>query len=51
VLAANYLFGNKPNQALELLRSGLSANVRALSAGQLLLERAEAAVKASPFHK
>lgn len=51
VLAANYLFGNKPNQALELLRSGLSANVRALSAGQLLLERAEAVVKASPFHK
>lgn len=45
VLAANYLFGNKPNQALELLRSGLSANVRALAAGQLLLERAEAALR------
>ena len=51
VLAANYLFGNKPNQALELLRSGWSADVRALPAGKLLLERAESVVKVQPFGK
>jgi tetratricopeptide (TPR) repeat protein len=41
VLAANYLFGNRPAQAADLLQSAFSKTVRETNAGVLLLRRAE----------
>lgn len=41
VLAANYLFSNRPAQALDLLESAFSLGVRESPAGKLLLERAK----------
>lgn len=51
VLAANYLFGNKPHQALDLLDSAFSEEVRKTSAGTLLRERARALASENPFSK
>ncbi len=51
VLAANYLFGNKPHQALDLLESSFSAEVRKTSAGSLLYERARKLASENPFSK
>jgi hypothetical protein len=42
VLAANYLFADRPAQAADLLESAFSAPVRESSAGQILLARAQA---------
>ncbi len=41
VLAANYLFGNRPAQAADLLLSAFSKSVRETNTGILLLRRAE----------
>ncbi len=41
VLAANYLFGNRPAQAADLLLSAFSKSVRETNTGALLLRRAE----------
>jgi tetratricopeptide (TPR) repeat protein len=40
VLAANYLFGGRPQAAVELLENPFSAEVRASPAGAKVLERA-----------
>ena len=51
VLAANYLFGNKPHQALDLLQSSFSLEVRKTPTGTLLLERAQHLAAENPFSK
>lgn len=51
VLAANYLFGNKPHQALDLLQSSFSLEVRKSPAGTALFERAQRLVADNPFSK
>jgi tetratricopeptide (TPR) repeat protein len=43
VLAANYLFANRPSQAADLLESAFSLAVRETLAGQSLLKRARVA--------
>jgi hypothetical protein len=42
VLAANYLFANRPAQASDLLESAFSLTVRDSAAGQVILKRAQA---------
>jgi len=51
VLGANYLFGNKPRQALELLQSSFSLEVRKSRAGTLLFDRAQRLAQENPFSK
>jgi len=51
VLGANYLFGNKPRQALELLQSSFSLEVRKSPAGTLLFDRAQHLAQENPFSK
>jgi tetratricopeptide (TPR) repeat protein len=51
VLGANYLFGNKPHQALDLLQSSFSLEVRKSRAGTLLFERAQHLAAENPFSK
>ncbi|MBK7645240.1 MAG: hypothetical protein IPJ19_19710 [Planctomycetes bacterium] len=51
VLAANYLFGNKPHQALDLLQSSFSLEVRQSSTGTLLFDRARQLATDNPFSK
>jgi tetratricopeptide (TPR) repeat protein len=51
VLAANYLFGNKPHQAYDLLQSSFSLDVRKTPAGTLLFERAQRLASENPFSK
>jgi tetratricopeptide (TPR) repeat protein len=41
LLAANYLFGGKPAQAMDLLQSPFSVAIRESGAGRLLLDRAQ----------
>ena len=41
VLAANYLFANRPAQASDLLESAFSLAVRESTAGQVLSKRAQ----------
>jgi tetratricopeptide (TPR) repeat protein len=48
VLAANYLFANRPAQAADLLESAFSLAVRESAAGQVILKRAESLRHASP---
>lgn len=51
VLAANYLFGNKPHQAVDLFESSFSAELRKTQAGKLLFDRAQALALLNPFSK
>jgi hypothetical protein len=51
VLAANYLFGNKPHQALDLLQSSFSLDVRKTRAGTMLFDRAQQLAAENPFSK
>jgi hypothetical protein len=51
VLAANYLFGNKPHQAFDFLQSSFSLEVRKSQAGTLLFERAQKLAAENPFSK
>jgi len=51
VLGANYLFGNKPHQALDLLQSSFSLEVRKTRIGSLLFERAQHLASENPFSK
>jgi len=51
VLGANYLFGNKPHQALDLLQSSFSLEVRKTRVGALLYERAQKLAAENPFSK
>ncbi len=51
VLGANYLFGNKPHQALDLLQSSFSLEVRKTRVGTLLYERAQHLASENPFSK
>ena len=45
VLAANYLFAGRPREAVDLLESAFSSEVRASPAGARVLERAKALVR------
>jgi tetratricopeptide (TPR) repeat protein len=49
VLAANYLFANRPAQASDLLASAFSLAVRESPAGQVLFKRAQALRQANPL--
>ncbi len=51
VLAANYLFANRPAQSSDLLQSAFSKSVRESTAGRLLLQRAEELRKEHPSAK
>jgi len=49
VLAANYLFANRPAQSADLLQSEFSKTVRESTAGALILQRAEELRKKRAF--
>jgi tetratricopeptide (TPR) repeat protein len=51
VLGANYLFGNKPHQALDLLQSSFSLEIRKSRVGTLLYDRAQQLAAQNPFSK
>ena len=51
VLGSNYLFGNKPHQALDLLQSSFSLDVRKSPAGALIFERAQRLAQENPYSK
>ena len=49
VLAANYLFGGRPEAAAELLESAFSLEIKQSAPGQLLLESARSLIEAGPL--
>jgi hypothetical protein len=51
VLAANYLFGNKPHQAYDFLQSSFSLNVRQSPTGALIYQRSQKLAAENPFSK
>jgi hypothetical protein len=51
LLAANYLFGGRPDASIEILESPFSVDVKESDAGRMLLERARALAQSAPAQK